>query len=192
MVRVLILNGSPRKKGNTLFLVTELADQLKAQDNYVKILHLNDYDIKPCQSCYWCYKDYPLQCIQTDVMNGLYPHTLEADVIVFASPIYWFTYSAQLKLFVDRLLALHVKGGHSFQEKKFASILVYGAGTPEGAGALNAIKSLEQTISYYGGENLGTIHGTGGQKLTVKENQGMLEELSELALKISGINPKID
>ncbi len=187
MVRVLILNGSPRRKGNTLFLVTELAEQLKTKDNYVKILHLNDYDIKPCQGCYWCYKDYPLQCIQTDVMNGLYPHTLEADVIIFASPIYWFTYSAQLKLFVDRLLALHVKGGHSFQGKKFASIFVYGAGTAESAGANNAIKSVDQMISYFGGENLGVIHGNGGQKLTVKENSEILRELGELAQKISSV-----
>ncbi|MHA1199902.1 MAG: flavodoxin family protein [Candidatus Heimdallarchaeaceae archaeon] len=185
MVRVLILNGSPRKKGNTLFLVTELADQLKTKDHFVKILHLNDYDIKPCQSCYWCYKDFPLQCIQSDVMNGLYPHTLDADVIVFASPIYWFTYSAQLKLFVDRLLALHVKGGHSFQGKKFASIFVYGASSLEGAGALNAIKSIEQTVSYYGGENLGVVHGTGGEKLTVKDNPEIMRELDELAVKIS-------
>ncbi len=184
MVRVLILNGSPRKKGNTLFLVNELADQLKAKDNYVKILHLNDYDIKPCQGCFWCYKDFPLQCIQEDVMNGLYPHTLEADVIIFASPIYWFNYSAQLKLFIDRLVALHVEGGHSFNGKKFASIFVYGDTNPQGSGVFTAIKSVEHMIHYFRGENLGTVHGTGGDDLTVKNNQKILDELGKLTRKI--------
>ena len=81
--------------------------------------------------------------------------------------------------------SLHVKGGHSFRGKKFASIFVYGAGSPEGAGVLNAIKSIEQTVSYYGGKNLGVVHGTGGEKLTVKDNSEILHELGELAQKIS-------
>lgn len=185
MVKVLILNGSPRKKGNTLYLITELVEKLRKKNNSVEILHLNDYDIKPCQGCYWCYKEYALQCIQKDVMNGLYPKVLDADVIVFASPIYWFTYSAQLKLFVDRLLALHVEGGHALKNKKFASIFVYGASNAEGAGAVNAIKSIEQTVNYYGGINLGVIHCTGGQDVTVRNKPEILKELDELAKKIS-------
>ena len=149
MVKVLILNGGPRKKGNTIYLITEFAEQLREKNHSVEILHLNDYDIKPCQGCYWCYKDYPLQCIQNDVMNGLYPKTLESDVIVFASPIYWFSYSAQLKLFVDRLMALHIKDGHAFKGKKFASIFTYGSSNHEGSGVLNAINSIKDTVSHY-------------------------------------------
>ena len=185
MVRVLILNGSPRKKGNTLFLVTELAEKLKEKDNYVKILHLNDYDIKPCQGCNWCYNDFQLQCIQDDVMNGLYSHALDADVIVFASPIYWFTFTAQLKLFVDRLYALHEKGGHALNRKKFASIFVYGDSNAESSGVFNAIKTVEQMISYLRGENLGVVHGTGGDGLTVMDNSKILNDIEILADKIS-------
>ena len=185
MVRVLILNGSPRKKGNTLYLVNELADQLKEKDNHVTILHLNDYDIKPCQGCLWCLTDYPLECVLEDVMNGLYPDTLDADVIIFASPIYWFNYTAQLKLFIDRLIALHVKGGHALEGKKFASIFVYGDTNPEGSGVFNAIKSIEQSVRYIGGKYLGSVYGTGGDDLVVNSNQIMLQEIKELAKKIN-------
>ena len=185
MVRVLILNGSPRKKGNTLFLITELAEKLKEKDNYVKILHLNEYDIKPCQGCLWCFKDYPLECIQDDVMNGLYSHALEADVIIFASPIYWFTFTAQLKLFIDRLMALHVKGGHSFDGKKFASIFVYGDSNAEYSGVFNAIKTIESMINYVGGDNLGAVHGVGGDRLIVTNNTKILDDIDFLAEKIS-------
>ena len=185
MSKVLILNGSPRKKGNTSFLVEELKNLAKEQEHEVEILVLNDYDINPCQGCFWCYKDYPLKCVQDDVMNTLYPKVIESDVIVFASPIYWFTYSAQLKLFVDRLVALHVKGGHILNGRKFASILVYGDSSAEGSGVFAAIDSLNHMISYLRGENLGVVHGTGGDKLTVSNKEQLLSELKELADKIA-------
>ena len=185
MSKVLILNGSPRKKGNTSFLVEELKNMIQAAGNEVDLLVLNDYDINPCQGCFWCYKDYPLKCVQDDVMNSLYPKVIESDVIVFASPIYWFTYSAQLKLFVDRLVALHVKGGHILNGRKFASIFVYGDSSAKGSGVFAAIDSISHMVSYLRGENLGVVHGTGGDKLSVSNNAQLLEELRELSLKIA-------
>ena len=103
MSRILILNGSPRKKGNTFFLIQELSKILIQNEHEIEILHLNDYDIKPCQGCFWCYKDFPLRCVQNDVMNGLYPSVLDSDVIVFASPIYWWGVTGIMKIFIDRL-----------------------------------------------------------------------------------------
>jgi len=185
MSKVLILNGSPRKKGNTSYLVEELRKMVQEQGHKVEILALNDYDIKPCQGCFWCYKDFPLKCVQDDVMNTLYPKALDSDVLVFASPIYWFTYSAQLKLFVDRLVALHVKGGHALNGRKFATIFVYGDSNSESSGVYAAIDSIEHMIRYFRGDNLGVVHGTGGDKLTVPNNIQLLEELRELAKSIS-------
>ena len=114
-------------------------------------------------------------------MNSLYPTILESDIFVFASPIYWFTYSGQLKLFIDRLLALHVKGGHSLNGKKFASMFVYGAGSIEGSGVQNAINSIEHLIRYFSGENLGTAHGTGGSINAAVKNQKLMNGVHELA-----------
>ena len=187
MSKVLILNGSPRKKGNTSFLVEELRKMVEEQGHEVEILVLNDYNINPCQGCFWCYKDYPLKCVQDDVMNTLYPTVIDSDVIVFASPIYWFTYSAQLKLFVDRLIALHVKGGHILNGRKFASIFIYGDSSAEGSGVFAANDSINYMINYLRGENLGVVHGTGGDKLSVSNNTQLLEELKELSQKISEI-----
>ena len=183
MKKILILNGSPRKKGNTAVLVEELSKVLE-EDNEVTIYQLNDLDINPCQGCYWCYKDYPLKCIQDDDMNSLYPTILDSDIFVFASPIYWFNYSGQLKLFIDRLLALHVKGGHSLDGKKFASIFVYGAGSIEGAGVQNAINSIEHLIRYFNGENLGVVHGTAGRIGSAAKNQQLMIAIRDLAEKI--------
>jgi multimeric flavodoxin WrbA len=187
MVKVLILNGSPRKKGNTFFLIQELSKSIFDKGHEAEILHLNDYDIKPCQGCFWCYKDYPLKCIQNDVMNGLYPSVLDSDAIVFASPIYWFNYSAQLKLFIDRLVALHVPGGHSLTDYKFASIFVYGDSSSKGSGVFTAIESIEHMISYFRGEHLGVVHCTGGDKISVSEKPEVLKEIEDLAEKLCAI-----
>ena len=187
MSKVLILNGSPRKKGNTIFLIQELSRMIIQCGHDVEILNLNDYDIKPCQGCLWCYKDFPLRCIQNDVMNGLYPSVLDSDVIVFASPIYWFNYSAQLKLFVDRLVALHVQGGHSLNGHKFASIFVYGDSNAKESGVHSTIESIDHMIRYFRGENLGVVHGTGGNSLTVQNNSEIMKDLRELAEKICSI-----
>jgi multimeric flavodoxin WrbA len=109
---------------------------------------------------------------------------LGSDVLVFASPIYWFNYSAQLKLFVDRLVALHVEGGHALDGIKFASVFVYGDRDSEASGVFTAMESVERMVSYFKGVYLGVIHGTGGDRLTVSDNKILLEELQKLANKI--------
>ncbi len=184
MKKILILNGSPRKKGNTAVLVEELTKILEENNNEVEIFKLNELKINPCQGCFWCYKDFPLKCIQDDVMNTLYPTVLDADIIVFASPVYWFNYSGQLKLFIDRLVALHVKGGHSLDRRKFASIFVYGDSNAEGSGVQNAINSIKHLISYFKGENLGTVHGTADNIGDAAKNLQLLNGVRELAEKI--------
>jgi len=184
MSRVLVLNGSPRENGNTAYLIGELKRALVGKGHEVEVLDLNDLDIRPCQGCFWCYRGFPLRCVQDDAMNSLYPMVLGSDVLVFASPIYWFNYSAQLKLFVDRLVALHVDGGHALDGRKFVSIFVYGDRDSEASGVFTAIESIEQVISYFKGVDLGIVHGTGGDRLTVSDNEILLEELHKLANKI--------
>ena len=184
MSKILILNGSPRREGNTSFLVDRLKEYVEKGGNEVEILFLNDYKIKPCRGCFWCYRGFPLKCIQSDIMNELYPIILDADVLIFAAPIYWFNYPAQLKLLIDRLVALHVKGGHALDGRKFATVFVYGDTDSEKSGVYTAINSIDQMIRYFKGTSLGVIHGTGGDDCNVPNNQKLLDKLSELAKKI--------
>ena len=163
MSNILIINGSPRKK-NTFFLIGELEKQLKTRGHEVDVLNLNNLEIRPCQGCFWCYKGFPKRCIQDDVMNTLYPKILDSDVFVFASPVYWFNYSAQLKLFNDRLVALHVEGGHALDGRTFASIFLYGDRDTEASGISVAAESIERMIAYFKGISLGVVHGTGNRK----------------------------
>jgi multimeric flavodoxin WrbA len=117
-------------------------------------------------------------------MNELYPSIIEADTIIFASPIYWFNYSGQLKSFIDRLVALHVEGGHRLDGKKFAAIFVYGDTNVEESGVLHAINSIKHLIRYMKGETVGIVHGTANDIGDAEKNTKLVAEVLELAKKI--------
>jgi len=102
-MKALILFGSPRKKGNTIQLVNVLSRALKGKGHSVKMLYLNDMNIRPCQGCYACLKEGI--CIINDDMKDIMKFIAESDLIVYATPIYWFPPSGQLKLVMDRSIA---------------------------------------------------------------------------------------
>ncbi|MCK5240006.1 MAG: flavodoxin family protein [Candidatus Thorarchaeota archaeon] len=185
MKKILILNGSARRNGNSLFLINQLNDILVKKGMESDILHLHQLNVKPCKGCFWCYKGFPLRCVQDDDdMNELYPKIIEADTIVIASPIYWFNYSGQLKIFIDRLVALHVEGGHRLDRKRFAAIFVYGDTNVEESGVQHAINSIKHLISYMKGETIGIVHGTANDIGDAEKNTRLVAEVHELANKI--------
>lgn len=102
-MKAVILFGSPRKKGNTIQLVQTLIDVLIKKGHSVRTLHLNDLKISPCQGCYACLEDG--SCKINDDMKKVRQYIQESDIIVYATPIYWFGPSAQLKLALDRSIA---------------------------------------------------------------------------------------
>jgi multimeric flavodoxin WrbA len=183
MSKVLIFNGSPRRKGNTVVLINEFTKALTESDVEFEIINLNEMNIKPCQHCNWCVNDNALPCVQKDDMNDLYPKLLESEKIVLASPIFWFNISAQLKLFIDRLYALQGKKEYGFTKKKFANILVYGANNPESSGVFYAIGSLNDLVKFMGSEIVGTVHGTAHKIGDAATNLKLLEEVYELGKK---------
>jgi multimeric flavodoxin WrbA len=102
-MKTVILFGSPRKNGNTIQLVRTMTDALKKEGHSVRMLYLNDLNIRPCQGCYTCVSNGT--CKINDDMKDIRKYILESDLIVYATPIYWFGPSAQLKLVMDRSIA---------------------------------------------------------------------------------------
>jgi multimeric flavodoxin WrbA len=188
MSSILILNGSARRRGNTKFLINQLKDVLEQRGLDSNILDIHDFNINHCRGCFWCYEGYPLKCVQNDDdMNSLYPKVIAADTIIFASPIYWFNYSGQLKLFIDRLVALHVKGGHKLNGKRFGAMFVYGDTNIEESGVQHAISSIKHLIRYLKGETIGIVHGTANNIGDAEKNTKLVAEVHELASKIAKI-----
>ena len=106
MQKVLILNGSPTPKGNTMALIEAFEEGARRAGNIVNRCDIRKMNIKPCVGCLGGGKDFDSPCCQKDDMDIIYRYFREADIIVFASPLYWWTFSAQLKMVIDRLFAV--------------------------------------------------------------------------------------
>jgi multimeric flavodoxin WrbA len=123
---------SPRKKGNTAWLVNKILEGSEEQGAETRSWYFNDLDIKPCQSCYGC-KQGDLRCVIDDDMQKLYDELDHADALVFGSPVYMGQMSAQAKIFTDRLFA-HYSPRFSphFRERAVKKlILVFSQGNPD-------------------------------------------------------------
>jgi len=101
--KVVIVKGSPRMEGNSAILADRVAAGAESVGAKVDVFYLHGMDIQPCDACEACHTNVEDECIVEDDMQVIYPKLREADALVIASPVYWFTVSAQTKLFMDRL-----------------------------------------------------------------------------------------
>lgn len=125
--------ASPRKEGNTAWIVNKILEGAKEQDAETQSWYFSDLDIKPCQSCYGCKKG-DRGCIINDDMQKLYDAIEHADALVLGSPVYMGQMSAQAKIFTDRLFArFSPRFSPYFKENaaKKKLILVFTQGNPD-------------------------------------------------------------
>jgi len=102
-MKAVILFGSPRKDGNTIQLSDAFSQKLKEKGCDVRTIYLNDLNIRPCQGCLTCLPKGV--CRINDDMKDIRKYISESDIIVYATPVYWFAPSSQLKLVIDRSIA---------------------------------------------------------------------------------------
>lgn len=142
-MKITFISGSPRKDGNTANILALLAQRLGSAAK-VEILYLADYHINGCLGCsHHCQQSlHTLGCIQQDDVEKLLNKLIEADVIFYGTPLYGHSYSGQLKLFMDRHVALFkFVGGsdkavsemdiHSLISKKTVGLIVSCQGPEE-------------------------------------------------------------
>jgi multimeric flavodoxin WrbA len=99
-LKVLGILGSPRKGGNTDLLLEQFLKGAEKEGAEVERINLVDYNITPCKECHGC--DNTGQCVILDDMQKIYPKITEADIVVLASPIFFYGISGWAKAFVDR------------------------------------------------------------------------------------------
>ena len=131
MKKIVILNGAGKKNGNTAALIKAFREGAEAAGNNVAEFYLQSMNIKGCMDCQGCAKKpagNSQPCLQKDDMQQIYDAYFDCDVIVFATPVYWFTISGQLKTAVDRLYA--VQRNHGFDAAKKATVFLMTSGAP--------------------------------------------------------------
>ena len=102
-MKVVAFHASPRMEGNTDILLAETLKAIDPSAHAFRLFRLNKADIRPCQNCGGC--EQTGICVQKDGMTEIYQSLREADRIILASPIFFFSLSAQAKIMIDRCQA---------------------------------------------------------------------------------------
>jgi len=150
MVKVLGINGSPRKYGETFKLLLLALKAAEDEGAKTELVNLYDLDIKPCIGCLSDEQvacRYP--CIYEDDMRKLYDKILEADALIIATPIYWFSPSGVVKNFIDRLTVFENMiyiAGKSWVEGKVAGFIAVG----NDSGSIQVIANLMAALNAMG------------------------------------------
>ena len=154
--KILILNGAARKNGDTAKLAAAFADGATSAGNRVTNFYLDGMDIHSCKGCLRAGRDSKSPCSQKDDMDQIYAEFEEADVIVFASPVYFWTITGTLKTVADRLYAeLECLGYGRFAKE---SVLLMTAGGADYSQAVTWYRTYERNLGW---KNLGEVLGKG-------------------------------
>jgi multimeric flavodoxin WrbA len=132
-MKVVIINGSPRKNGNTAALCKSFSDGLSSAKRDINIEYIDLYTLQysGCKSCFGCKRikgDTYGKCIIKDDLYDLLPHIQQADGIVLGSPIYFGDMNGQMKCFLERLLFplfTYEKGYRSIAAKRMPIVMLY-------------------------------------------------------------------
>lgn len=107
MKNVIVISSTPRVGGNSEILANEFARGARDAGHSVEVVNLREYKLNYCTGCYACHKTG--KCVFDDGMNELGQKLLKADAIVFATPVYFYSMSGQLKVFIDRLVPYYTQ-----------------------------------------------------------------------------------
>ena len=154
-MKIVILQGSPNKKGSTNILVENFSQGAEAAGHSVIRFDLDDMNIRPCTGCVTCGYEGP--CILRDDNQKIREAVLSADMIVFATPLYYYGMSAQLKIVIDRFCAYN----SSITRKRMKSALLAVAWNSD-SWTFEALESHYQTlVRYLHLQDMGTVLGKG-------------------------------
>ncbi len=180
-MKTLVLFGSPRKEGNTRQLVNAFVEVLKEKHSEIRLLYLNDVNVRPCQGCMKCSEQGV--CRITDDMRDIRKYMSESDLIVFATPIYWYAPSAQLKVVIDRSVAFLDKDYNSrIMGKKAVTLMT--CGDTDVDTCRPALEMFKKTFQTLGVEYAGGVEATG-----CLEKGQVVNTTLEAARKLAGSLP---
>ncbi len=154
MKKVLILSGSPRKGGNSDLLCDRLMEGAQSAGHRTEKIYVKDKNIHYCTGCGACYNKRI--CSQKDDMTEVLTKMIDADVIVMATPVYFYSLNGQIKTLIDRCCARYTE----ISNKEFCFIMTAADGNKS---------SLERTLESFrgftdclnGATEKGVIYGTG-------------------------------
>lgn len=123
-MKVVAINGSPRRDGNTAILVRRVFEELSAAGIETEMIQLAGQRIAGCTACYRCFQNKNRRCaVEDDILNECVTKMDEANGIILASPTYFAGMTGQLKAFCDRAFFVSRANGDMFARKVGAAVV---------------------------------------------------------------------
>lgn len=154
-MKITVLTGSPRKNGNSSYLADQFIKGAQESGHEVFRFDCAFKQVEPCRACNRCGMDGP--CIYNDDFQELRPRLIDADMVVFATPMYYFGISAQMKRVIDRFYAINgqIKGS----PKKAAFLMTYADTSAKEAEAM--LVHYRTLMDYLGWTSMGEVVASG-------------------------------
>ena len=171
-MNILILQGSPRANGNTAWMAEEYRKAAEAAGHKVTLVDVAHKKIAGCMACGYCRGKGNGACVQKDDMQELYPLLAEAEVLVLASPIYYFTMYAQIQAPIQRIYCMY-KPGQLKKMALFASS--YSPNVDDGA-----IGEYRGILNSWGVEDTGVVTAKNDEQKTDATRAKILQLVEKL------------
>lgn len=137
-MKVVAINGSPRKKGNTSLLINEVLTVLEAEGIETEVIQLGNKPVHGCTACMKCKEHKDGRChIKNEVLNLCIEKMVEADGVIIGSPVYFADVTAEVKALIDVAGYATRSGGHLLKRKVGAAVIAVRRG-----GALHAFETI--------------------------------------------------
>jgi len=188
-VKILTINGSPRKKGNTSTLLEAIMEGAREAGAETEYVRLDDIDLKGCMGCLVC-REKPGFCNRKDGLNPVLEAMKSCDGIVVGCPIYMYHVSGQMKIFVDRTYSFYISredGGYDSAlpgGKRFAFVTSQGDSNPDRF--QRAVRWLGGMVGGLGLETVGKILHVNSAEKPAKDDPELLEQARRIGLKLAG------
>lgn len=181
-MKILSILGSPNRNGNTGVILEQYLKGIEENHNYIEIkkIFLQEKKTSGCKGCNTCKSGKIDGCIINDDMNEMYREVETSDVIVFATPVYFFSMTAQLKTFIDRLYAIDYQ---AWIGKKIVLLTTYGATDEVSSGAINVINIIKN-ITEYAGIDFVQRYGVSTNDYPTFQNKKALKEVYNLGKEL--------
>lgn len=123
-MKVIGINGSARKDGNTAIIIEKVFDELKKETIETELIQLSRENIQGCIGCGGCFKNKDKKCIlKNDIVNQCIEKMLEADGIILGSPVYFADVTANMKALLERIGMVSIANGNLFKHKVGAAVV---------------------------------------------------------------------
>lgn len=178
---VLVITGSPRKGGNTDLMAEAFINGAKAAGHDVTLFNTAADPIQPCRACDACWSKGKA-CVFDDGFTRLAPLMEKADAIALCSPVYWFSFSGQLKMAIDKLYSLHGRDEHKL---KATAYLLMAAGDPSPDIFTAAKHEFDNSVSALGLPIGGYVLAAGVYAKGDIKNTDFLDQAEKLGREIA-------